>query len=124
MTPAEPAFWAGWLCRQALPLWSNAGHDEHGFVERLALDGTPQPDVPRRLMVQARQIHAFAIAARRGWYPGAADLALRAGETMVTATGRPTRSQAGRFPAPGAARSPIPVATSTRMRSSFWHWPH
>ena len=84
MTPAEPAFWTDWLCRQALPLWSNAGHDEHGFVERLALDGTPQPDVPRRVMVQARQIHAFAIAARRGWYPGAADLALRAGDTMIT----------------------------------------
>jgi mannose/cellobiose epimerase-like protein (N-acyl-D-glucosamine 2-epimerase family) len=83
MTPADPGFWTDWLRRQALPLWSGAGHDGGGFVERLAPDGTPQAAVPRRVMVQARQIHVFATAARRGWFPGGADLALRAGETMV-----------------------------------------
>lgn len=85
MTPGQPAFWIGWLCNQALPLWSRAGHDaaSGSFVERLALDGTPQPDVPRRVMVQARQIHVFATAARNGWFPEGADLALRAGDAMV-----------------------------------------
>ncbi|EIZ77186.1 mannose-6-phosphate isomerase [Novosphingobium sp. Rr 2-17] len=83
MTPTAPAFWTDWLCRFALPLWSEAGLDDNSFVERLALDGTPQPDVPRRVMVQARQIHVFATAARKGWFPGGADLALRAGETMI-----------------------------------------
>ncbi|WP_294329811.1 AGE family epimerase/isomerase [uncultured Sphingomonas sp.] len=93
MTPADPAFWTDWLRRQALPLWNDAGQDENGFVERLALDGRPQPDVPRRLMVQARQIYVFATAARRGWFPSGGDLARRAGEIMIArywqAGGRP-----------------------------------
>ena len=85
MTPGDPAWWVDWLSTRALPLWSTAGFDARNasFVERLALDGSPQPDVPRRLMVQARQIHAFATAARNGWFHGGADLALRAGETMI-----------------------------------------
>lgn len=85
MSAAEPGFWIDWLCAKALPLWSSAGHDpaSGSFVERLALDGAPLSDVPRRLMVQARQIHVFATAARRDWFPGAADLALRAGDAMI-----------------------------------------
>jgi mannose-6-phosphate isomerase len=83
MRPEDPAFWTDWLCSKALPLWADAGQDDDGFVERLALDGTPQPDVPRRLVVQARQIHVFATAARRGWFPAGADLALRGGDTMI-----------------------------------------
>jgi mannose-6-phosphate isomerase len=83
MTPATPAFWTDWMSRDALPLWSEVGYDDNGFIERLALDGTPQPDVPRRLMVQARQIYVFATAAQKGWFPRGADLALRAGETMI-----------------------------------------
>ncbi|OAN57559.1 AGE family epimerase/isomerase [Sphingomonas sp. TDK1] len=93
MTPADPVFWTDWLRRQALPLWNDAGQDENGFVERLTLDGKPQPDVPRRLMVQARQIHVFATAGRRGWFRGGDDLAWRVGETMIArywqADGRP-----------------------------------
>lgn len=85
MTPAAPTFWIDWLCRDALPLWSDAGYDsdEDSFVERLTLSGTPQADVPRRLMVQARQIYVFATAALNGWFPRGADLALRAGHSMI-----------------------------------------
>jgi mannose/cellobiose epimerase-like protein (N-acyl-D-glucosamine 2-epimerase family) len=85
MTPGNPAWWVDWLSTRALPLWSTAGFDAAtaSFVERLALDGSPQRDVPRRVMVQARQVHAFATAARNGWLPGAAELALTAGETMI-----------------------------------------
>ena len=85
MTPGDPAWWIDWLSTRALPLWSTAGFDGEtaSFVERLALDGSPQLDVPRRLMVQARQVHAFATAARNGWLAGGEELALRAGETMI-----------------------------------------
>lgn len=80
-----PAHWIDWLCRDALPLWRGAGFDARrgSFVERLSLDAAPEPDVPRRLMVQARQIHAYATAARRGWDRDGAALALRAADTMV-----------------------------------------
>ena len=56
----------------ALPLWAAAGFDdERGrFEERLTLSGEPLPDVPLRLMSQARQINAYALAARRGWHDG------------------------------------------------------
>ncbi len=85
MTAGDPAFWSDWLCRYALPLWSAAGHDpdDGSFVERLGLDGAPHHAVPRRLMVQARQIHVYAAAARNGWFPAGADLAMRAGDAMI-----------------------------------------
>ncbi|AJP71777.1 mannose-6-phosphate isomerase [Sphingomonas hengshuiensis] len=85
MTQGSPQVWIDWLCRRALPLWSEAGYDaESGsFVERLALDGRPQWEVPRRVMVQARQIHVFATAAANGWFSGADELAMRAGDAMV-----------------------------------------
>lgn len=85
MTPTDPAFWHEWLCSQALPLWSSAGYDAEtgSFVERLALDGTPQADVPRRLMTQARQIHVYATAVQNDWFPEGADLALRVGDAMI-----------------------------------------
>lgn len=56
----------------ALPLWASAGFDEAcgRFEERLALSGERLPDAPLRLMSQARQIHAYALAARRGWHDG------------------------------------------------------
>ncbi|WP_010216368.1 AGE family epimerase/isomerase [Sphingomonas sp. PAMC 26621] len=85
MTAGEPAFWIDWLTRFALPLWSEAGHDaaDGSFVERLGLDGAPQLAVPRRVMVQARQIHVYATAALDGWFPAGADLAMRAGDAMI-----------------------------------------
>ncbi len=41
------------------------------------------PAVPVRLLSQARQIYAYSLAARRGWYPGAADLVEQAYSSMV-----------------------------------------
>ncbi|AWB47214.1 mannose-6-phosphate isomerase [Gemmobacter aquarius] len=87
MTPSQPARWIDWLCHQALPLWSDVGFDRRGgsFVERLSPQGAPLVDVPRRLMVQARQIHVFATAARNGWDKDGGSLALRAGDAMIAA---------------------------------------
>lgn len=52
-----------WLTKDALPLWLKNGVDwkNGGFFESLSLDGEPQ-DVPRRAMVQARQIYSFKVA--------------------------------------------------------------
>lgn len=79
------AVWIAWLRDQSLPLWAGAGYDPAtgSFVERLAMDGAPQQDAPRRVMVQARQIHAFATAAERGWFPAGAQIAQRAGDAMI-----------------------------------------
>lgn len=89
MTPRDPAWWVAWLRTQALPLWADAGFDrtQGTFVERLALDASPLPDVPRRVMVQARQIHVYATAARHGWFAGADALAVRAGDAMIARYG-------------------------------------
>ena len=61
-----------WAIDQALPLWAGAGYDRtHGrFEERLTLDGRPIADAPQRLIVQARQIYSYGLAARRGWHGG------------------------------------------------------
>lgn len=57
-----------WLTEQALPLWSETGYDaaRGGFVETIALDGTPT-QAHRRARVQPRQVYCFAEAGRRGW---------------------------------------------------------
>jgi mannose/cellobiose epimerase-like protein (N-acyl-D-glucosamine 2-epimerase family) len=72
----EPAVAAlvGWATGMALPFWATAGFDfqQGRFEERLTLHGERLADVPLRLMSQARQIHTYALAARRGWYPDAA----------------------------------------------------
>jgi mannose-6-phosphate isomerase len=59
-----------WAVEKALPLWAEAGFDpEHGrFLELLSLRGEPIHDTPHRLTVQARQIHTYAVAQKRGWY--------------------------------------------------------
>lgn len=59
-----------WLIQQALPLWSSAGFDAgHArFEEHLTMDGRPIAGVPQRLTVQARQIHSYTLAARKGWF--------------------------------------------------------
>ena len=82
--PAATAL-VDWAIDAAFPLWGTAGFDaEHGrFEERLTLRGERLPDVPLRLMTQARQIHAYALAAQRGWHPGAIGLVERAFSSMV-----------------------------------------
>ena len=84
LKPATAAL-LGWATDAALPLWATAGFDvEHGrFEERLTLGAERLPEVPIRLLSQARQIYAYALAARRGWYPSAAALVERAYASMV-----------------------------------------
>ena len=74
-----------WAVDHALPLWGTAGFDrDRGrFEERLTLDGARIRDVPIRLMVQARQIHSYGMAARRRWYGGAQALVEAAFGSMV-----------------------------------------
>jgi mannose/cellobiose epimerase-like protein (N-acyl-D-glucosamine 2-epimerase family) len=74
-----------WASQQALPLWATAGFDRRHcrFEERLSLRGEPLIDVPQRLMVQARQIFSYSLAARRGWYGGARELVEMAYASMV-----------------------------------------
>jgi mannose-6-phosphate isomerase len=84
LEPAAAAL-VDWAIDAALPLWATAGFDAaHGrFEERLTLGGERLPDVPLRLMTQARQIHAYALAARRGWHDGATVLVERAYAAML-----------------------------------------
>lgn len=74
-----------WLRDRALPLWSCAGFDAAGssFIEALDLDRRPLPDLPRRLMVQARQVAVFADAARTGIFPEGGAIARAAAEAMI-----------------------------------------
>ncbi len=53
------------------------------FEERLTVDGRKIENTPRRLMVQARQLHVYTIAEDRGWLSGAKDDLVRAAENMV-----------------------------------------
>ncbi len=73
---------AVFTAEKALPLWAGAGYDETAqcFHERLRFSGEPITDVPRRLMVQARQIVIYARAGLAGWYAGGSRLALAAFE--------------------------------------------
>jgi mannose/cellobiose epimerase-like protein (N-acyl-D-glucosamine 2-epimerase family) len=68
---------------KALPLWAGAGYDAGAqcFHERLQFSGEPIVGVPRRLMVQARQIVVYARADLAGWFAGGRALALDAFET-------------------------------------------
>lgn len=69
-----------WMRDRALPLWTGAGFDLAAgrFEEGLTLDGRPRPEVPIRLLVQARQIFVCSLAQRRRWRAGAGALAERA----------------------------------------------
>lgn len=94
-----------WLLEATFPLWSTAGFDAvcGQFVEQLSLDGEPSVETPRRTLVQARQLHVFAVAARMGWtgpwravMSAAADTLLARGRTdagdwifTFDASGRP-----------------------------------
>lgn len=56
-----------WLTQDVYPLWLHKGIDKErgGFVESLSFDGQAM-DVPRRAMVQARQIYSFLTGAKLG----------------------------------------------------------
>ena len=84
LKPAAAAL-LGWATDAAFPLWATTGFDfDHGrFEERLTLRAERLPGAPIRLLSQARQIYAYALAARRGWYPGAATLVEQAFASMV-----------------------------------------
>jgi mannose/cellobiose epimerase-like protein (N-acyl-D-glucosamine 2-epimerase family) len=74
----------GFVVQYALPLWATAGFDEAagGFHERLQFSGEPSRDVPRRLLVQARQIVVYSRAALVNWNSHGRALALRAFESV------------------------------------------
>lgn len=59
---------SNWLDQSALPFWSNDGFDDvlEIFHERVDFKGRPQQDLPRRLMVQCRQISVLAHSRLRG----------------------------------------------------------
>jgi mannose/cellobiose epimerase-like protein (N-acyl-D-glucosamine 2-epimerase family) len=67
---------------RAIPLWGDAGFDEKAqcFHERLRFSGEAVPDVPLRLMVQARQIVVYSRAYLVQWSPRGKQLALGAFE--------------------------------------------
>lgn len=54
-----------WLRHDVIPLWSEQGidHQTGGFFEALSPDGKPLP-LPRRALVQSRQIYSFLTAAK------------------------------------------------------------
>lgn len=100
-----------WAINRALPLWATAGRDRNrgGFHERLTLDGVPITNVPKRAMVQARQIYVFSQAHLLGWIDGK-ELVADAVECLITQY----RAADG---APGFVHSLAPdggVANSTR----------
>lgn len=74
-----------WIVGDVFPLWASAGVDpgRKTFVERLTMRGEPILDIPRRAMVQARQIYVFSQAALLGLWPTGRDLALNAAERLI-----------------------------------------
>jgi mannose-6-phosphate isomerase len=74
-----------WLLGEALPIWweRSADHAGGGYFDRLNLDGSVA-EMPKRLRVQARQAHVYALAAGLGW-DGPAKQASRHGLTEVMA---------------------------------------
>lgn len=79
-----------WLLQEALPIWwaRGADHAAGGYFDRLNLDGTPAAEASKRLRVQARQAHVFALAPALGW-DGPAETASRHGLAEVLARRRP-----------------------------------
>src|SRR6266446_675096 len=61
-----------WLSDHALPFWTCTGYDGGSclFHERVTLDGRPLIQLPRRLMVQCRQMYVLAHASLIGMYDG------------------------------------------------------
>ncbi len=77
-----------WLVGAMLPLWTTAGFDERSglFVEALTPAGEPLP-LPRRTLVQARQMFVVCTGGRLGWTGPWRERASAAGE-MLLARGR------------------------------------
>jgi len=80
---ASAARLTAWLLDEALPIWWERGTDARGYISQLGLDGRPA-GAPRRLRVQARQAHVFALAAGLGW-GGPTETASRRGVDAVLA---------------------------------------
>ena len=84
-----------WTRETALPFWGSVGVDEKrgGFHERLDLTGQPVQNVPKRLMVQGRQLYVYSHAAMLGWHDDGKRLAGRCVEYLLSsfyqADGRP-----------------------------------
>jgi mannose/cellobiose epimerase-like protein (N-acyl-D-glucosamine 2-epimerase family) len=57
-----------WLLESALPIWWDRGADraDGGYFDRLGLDGAPDLGA-KRVRVQARQAHVYALASGLGW---------------------------------------------------------
>lgn len=68
-----------WLREAALPLWATRGFDAASglFEEQLSLTAEPVLSVPRRVMVQCRQIAVYAAAEASGRFPGGGALATK-----------------------------------------------
>ena len=75
-----------WTKETALPFWGSVGVDERrgGFHERLDLAGAPVPSVPKRLMVQGRQLYVYSHAAMLNWYSDGRRLADRCVEYLLS----------------------------------------
>ena len=73
-----------WLFEGVFPRWSTAGFDAGSgqFVERLSFAGEPLA-LPRRTLVQARQLYVFAAAGRLGWSGPWRALLQQAGEALL-----------------------------------------
>jgi len=80
-----------WIGSDALPFWGSVGVDwaRGGFHERLDLDGHPIEQVPKRVMVQGRQLYVYCHAGLLGWYPDARRLAERCVDYMLASFYRP-----------------------------------
>ena len=83
---AVPAL-RSWVENEALPFWATVGFDSArgGFHERLDLEGKPILDVPKRLMVQGRQLYVYCHAGLLGWYPESHRLADDCVQYMLSA---------------------------------------
>ncbi len=75
-----------WTRETALPFWGSVGVDEQrgGFHERLDLTGQPVQNVPKRLMVQGRQLYVYSHAAMLGWHDDGKRLAGRCVEYLLS----------------------------------------
>jgi mannose-6-phosphate isomerase len=106
-----------WMKQEALPFWGTVGVDEArgGFHERLDFQGRPILDVPKRLMVQGRQLYVYCHAGLLGWHADARRLADRCVEYMVTAFYR-------RDGSPGWVYSLAPDGrVSSAVRDTYGH---
>jgi len=72
------------MCDEILPFWADAGFDRDCgvFRERFDFSGCDCPTVPRRAMVQARQIYVYSAAAKDGVFSEGGELAARAMQSL------------------------------------------